>query len=149
MLFHCKPVNQQKTTIFALILWEEQRLNRFWSEKRCRNSTFTLSSKKSVLPSSFNTYLMVWKYNCEPLCRWYKKMHMEIFLMDFFSLLFSCLMLGKVHWILLWPPDICNIKVVSKVHNVYFFSSSCQSKQTPDVYFSCVTLKNLIIKCGT
>jgi hypothetical protein len=55
VLFHCKPVNQQKTTIFALILWEEQRLNRFWSEKRCRNSTFTLGSKKSVLPSSFNT----------------------------------------------------------------------------------------------
>jgi hypothetical protein len=41
VLFHCKPVNQQKTSIFALILWEEQRLNRFWSEKRCRNSTFT------------------------------------------------------------------------------------------------------------
>jgi hypothetical protein len=33
VLFHCKPVNQQKTTIFALILWEEQRLNRFLSEK--------------------------------------------------------------------------------------------------------------------
>jgi hypothetical protein len=46
VLFHCKPVNQQKSTIFALILWEEQRLNRFWSEKRCRNSTFTLGSKK-------------------------------------------------------------------------------------------------------
>ena len=55
MLFHCKPVNQQKTSIFALILWQEQRLNRFWSEKRCRNSTFTLGSKKSVLPS-FLTY---------------------------------------------------------------------------------------------
>ena len=24
-LFHCKPVNQQKISIFALILWEEQR----------------------------------------------------------------------------------------------------------------------------
>ena len=67
MLFHCKPVNQQKTTIFALILWEEQRLNRFWSEKRCWNSTFTLGSQKSVIPSSFNTYLVMWKYNCEPL----------------------------------------------------------------------------------
>jgi hypothetical protein len=31
VLFHCKPVNQQKTTIFALILWEEQRLNREFS----------------------------------------------------------------------------------------------------------------------
>jgi hypothetical protein len=69
--------------------------------------------------------------------------------MDLFSLFFSCLMLGKARWILFWPPDICNIKVVSKVHNVYFFSSSCQSKQSHDVYFSCVTLKNLIIKCGT
>ena len=29
VLFHFKPVNQQKTTIFALILWEEQRLIRF------------------------------------------------------------------------------------------------------------------------
>ena len=28
-LFHCKSINQQKTTIFALILWEVQRLNRF------------------------------------------------------------------------------------------------------------------------
>jgi hypothetical protein len=28
VLFHCKSGNQQKTTIFALILWEEQRLNR-------------------------------------------------------------------------------------------------------------------------
>jgi hypothetical protein len=46
VLFHCKPVNQQKTTIFALILWEEQRLNRFLSGKWCWNSTFTLCSKK-------------------------------------------------------------------------------------------------------
>jgi hypothetical protein len=47
VLFHCKPVNQQKkTTIFALILWEEQRLNRFWRDKRCRNSTLILGSKK-------------------------------------------------------------------------------------------------------
>ena len=38
-------VNQQKTTISASILWEELRLNRFWSEKRCRNSTFTLAAK--------------------------------------------------------------------------------------------------------
>jgi hypothetical protein len=60
-----------------------------------------------------------------------------------FSLFFSCLMLGKAHRILLWPPYICNIKVVSKVHNVYFFSSSCQSKQSPDV-----TLKNLMINVG-
>jgi hypothetical protein len=34
-----------------------------------------------------------------------------IFLMIFFSLFFSCLMLGKAHWILFWPPDICDIKV--------------------------------------
>ena len=60
MLFHCKPVNQQKTSIFALILWEEQRLNRFWSEKRCWNSTFTLCSKKSVLPS-----LLTYTWRCE------------------------------------------------------------------------------------
>ena len=57
----------KKTTIFALISWEEQRLNCFWSEKRCQNSTFTLGSKKSVLLSSFNTYLVMWKYNYEPL----------------------------------------------------------------------------------
>ena len=73
VLFHSKPVNQQKTTIFALILWEEQRLIRFWSAKRCRNSTFTLGSKRSVLPSSFNTYLVMWKYNCEPL--WWQWLH--------------------------------------------------------------------------
>jgi uncharacterized protein YozE (UPF0346 family) len=24
VLFHCKPVNQQKTSIFALILWEDE-----------------------------------------------------------------------------------------------------------------------------
>jgi hypothetical protein len=29
------------------------------------------------------------------------------------------------------------------VTSVYFFSSSCQPKQSPDVYFSCVTLKKL------
>jgi hypothetical protein len=58
-------------------------------------------------------------------------------------------MLGKAHWILFWPPDICNIKVVSKVHNVNFLSRSCQSKQSPDVYFSYVTLKTWMIKCGT
>jgi hypothetical protein len=46
-------------------------------------------------------------------------MEINIFLMDFFSLFFSCLMLGKAHWILFWPPDICNIKVVSKVHQNY------------------------------
>jgi hypothetical protein len=69
-------------------------------------------------------------------------MEIKIFLMDFFS----CLLLGKAHWLLFCPPDICNIKVVSKVHIMFiFFSSSCQSKQSPDVYFSCVTLKNLII----
>jgi hypothetical protein len=67
VLFHCKPVNQQKTSIFALILCEEQRLNRFWCEKRCRNSTFTFGPPKSVLPSLFNTYLVMWKYNCKPL----------------------------------------------------------------------------------
>ena len=64
-------VNQsisKKTSVFALILWEEQRLNRFWREKRCRNSTLTLGSKQSVLPS-FNTYQVMWKYNCEPLWR--------------------------------------------------------------------------------
>jgi hypothetical protein len=48
VLFHCKPVNQQKTSIFALILWEEQRLNCCWSEKRCWNSTFTFGHPKSV-----------------------------------------------------------------------------------------------------
>ena len=32
----CKPVNQQKTSIFALILWEEQRLNfHFRPPKKC------------------------------------------------------------------------------------------------------------------
>jgi hypothetical protein len=51
-------------------------------------------------------------------------------------------MLGKAHWILFWPPDICNIKVVSKVHNFYFFSSSCQSKQSPDVYFRSFQLRH-------
>jgi hypothetical protein len=50
-------------------------------------------------------------------------MKIYIFLMDLFSLFFSCLMLGKAHWILLWPPDICNIKVVSKVHNVNFLAA--------------------------
>jgi hypothetical protein len=45
------------------------------------------------------------------------------FLNGFFLLFFSMLMLGKAHWILLWPPDICNIKVVSKVHNVYFLAA--------------------------
>ena len=67
MLFHCKPVNQQKTSIFALILWEEQRLNRFWSEKRCRNSTFTCRPPKSVYLSLFQTQeisllLDIWLY---------------------------------------------------------------------------------------
>ena len=38
---------------YTWIVWEEQRLNRFWSEKRCRNSTFTFGPPKSVLPSSF------------------------------------------------------------------------------------------------
>ena len=73
MLFHCKPVNQQKTTIFALILWWEQRLfeAKKGGEKRCRNSTFTLGSKKSVLPS-----LLTYTWRCENItaspcvCTW-------------------------------------------------------------------------------
>jgi hypothetical protein len=56
----------------GLLLWEEQRLNRFWSEKRCRNSTFTLGSKKRVLLSlakaSTQIYMVrpytVWKKTC-------------------------------------------------------------------------------------
>ena len=68
MLFHCKPVNQQTTSIFALILWEKQRLNHFWNEKRCRNSTFTFGPPKSDSLLLFDTYLVIWKYNCEPLC---------------------------------------------------------------------------------
>jgi hypothetical protein len=54
--YSTKPVNQQKTTIFALILSEEQRLNRFWSEKRCRNSTFTFSPPKKCPPFFFLTH---------------------------------------------------------------------------------------------
>jgi hypothetical protein len=46
VLFHCKPVNQQKTTIFALILWKELRLNRFWSEKRCQILLSLWAAKK-------------------------------------------------------------------------------------------------------
>ena len=65
MLFHCKPVNQQKTTIFALILWEEQRLNRFWSEKGAETLLSLLAPQKVSSLLLFNTYLVMWKYNCE------------------------------------------------------------------------------------
>jgi hypothetical protein len=51
VLFHCKPVNQQKTSIFALLLWEEQRLNVFEAKKGAE-TTFTFGPPKSVLPSS-------------------------------------------------------------------------------------------------
>ena len=38
-------------------------------KKRCRNSTFTFGSKKVSSLLLFNTYqLVMWKYNCEPLC---------------------------------------------------------------------------------
>jgi hypothetical protein len=47
VLFYCKPANQQTTTIFAFILWEEQRLNRFWSEK-CAEIILSLWAAKKV-----------------------------------------------------------------------------------------------------
>jgi hypothetical protein len=119
------------------------------------NIILVSNNHKSTISFSILIYLPIYFillssyfYDLVYYYTWYKKWTWEIkiFLMDFCSLFFSCLMLDKAHWILFWPPDICNIKVISKVHNVYF---SCQSKQSPDVYFSCVTLKNLIIKCGT
>ena len=79
-------------------------------------------------------------------------MQIKIFLMDFFHYFFPCLMLGKAHWILFWPPDICKIKVVSKVHNFYFLAAVVnQSSHLTSIsdHFSYVTLKNLMIKRGT
>ena len=65
-------VNQsisKKTSIFALISWEEQRLNRFWSKKGAKNLLSLLAPKKVSSLLLFNTYLVMWKYNCEPLSR--------------------------------------------------------------------------------
>ena len=54
MLFHCIPVNQQNTSIFALILWpEEQRLNRFWSEKKVPKLYFHFWPPKKCPPFFF------------------------------------------------------------------------------------------------
>jgi hypothetical protein len=36
------------------------------------------------------------------------------FLNGFVFIIFSCLVLGKAHWILFWPPDICHKKHVEK-----------------------------------
>ena len=60
----------KKTSIFALMLWEEQRLNRFWSEKRCETLLSLLAPQKVSSLLLFNTYLVMWKFNCEPL--WYR-----------------------------------------------------------------------------
>ena len=67
MLFHCKPVNQQKTSIFTLILCEEQR-QPFLKRKKVPKFYFHFGQQKMCSPFSFNIYLAMWKYNCEPLC---------------------------------------------------------------------------------
>ena len=61
-------VNQQKTSIYALILWEEQRLNRFLKRKKVPKLYFHFWLPKKCPPLLlFNTYMVMWKYNCEPL----------------------------------------------------------------------------------
>jgi hypothetical protein len=59
VLFHCKPVNQQKTSIFALILWEEQRLNVFEVEKGAETLLSLLAPQKVSSLLFFNTYLVM------------------------------------------------------------------------------------------
>ena len=66
MLFHCKPVNQQKSSIFALILWEEQT-KPFLKRKKVPKLYFYFWPPKMSSLLLFNTYLVMWKYNCEPL----------------------------------------------------------------------------------
>jgi hypothetical protein len=48
VLFHCKPVNQQKTSIFAIILWEEQRLNCLRGKKKISSTFSVLSNSDHV-----------------------------------------------------------------------------------------------------
>ena len=72
--------------IVALILWAKQRINRFWSKKMCRNSTFTFAPRPQKKVSSlllFNTYLVMWKYNCEPL--WLSGYNTEIIVGNVFG----------------------------------------------------------------
>jgi hypothetical protein len=75
----------QKTSIFALILWEEQRLNRFWSEKRCRNSTFTFGPPKKCPPFFF----LIHTWWCENItaspCESSKYMYRCFLLIDWFT----------------------------------------------------------------
>jgi hypothetical protein len=47
----------------------------FLKRKSVPKFYFHFGHKKSVLPSSFNTFLVMWKYNCEPLWRKRWKRH--------------------------------------------------------------------------
>jgi hypothetical protein len=82
-------VNQsisKKHPIVPFILWAKQRINRFWSKKMCRNSTFTFAPRPQKKVSSlllFNTYLVMWKYNCEPL--WLSGYNTEIIVGNVFG----------------------------------------------------------------
>jgi hypothetical protein len=49
VLFHCKPVNQQKTTIFALILWDEQT-KPFLKRKKVSKVYFHFRQQKKCPP---------------------------------------------------------------------------------------------------
>ena len=81
VLFQCKPVNQQKTTIFALILREEQT-KPFLKHKKVTKLYFPLLAPKKVSSLLLNTYmyLVMWKFNCKPVL-----IHENI-LQDIFSL---------------------------------------------------------------
>jgi hypothetical protein len=61
LYFHitCKPVNQQKTSIFALILWEEQRLNVFEVEKGAETLLSLLAPQNVSSLLLFDIYLVM------------------------------------------------------------------------------------------
>ena len=60
-LFHCKPVNQQKISIFALILWEEQR-QPFLKRKKVPKLYFHFWPPKKCPPFFFLIHTGTWWY---------------------------------------------------------------------------------------
>jgi hypothetical protein len=59
VLFNCKPVNQQKTSIFALILWEEKDYTVFEAKKSSETLLSLLAPQKVSSLLLFNTYLVM------------------------------------------------------------------------------------------
>ena len=69
MLFHCKPANQQKDIDICINFMGRPKTKPFSKRKRAPKLYFHFWPQKVSSLLLFNTYqLVMWKYNCEPLC---------------------------------------------------------------------------------